>query len=619
MPKITFNFLARLPAYFVRALLVLVLPIALSACSMQPVEQDAEDAYHESEGGVVEQNVEAVEPAKSEVPADIDDADAKPVVEQQAVNQRQVKLDADTLFNILAAEFATNIGDTETALEHYRLAAKSVEDSRIAARTAYIALYGGKYDEALIALDRWRELEPDSKDLTRMYATIWLKLDQPEKAVSYIEALLLSASETDVAEAMAVKKLLTKEASNKSAYLVLQKLNATEDKNKHLLILQARYAAQLKKYDESLAILDQALSIDPSMHEVLIIKAKILSAQGKHKEASLLIKQVVEQYPENTLLRRQYGRMLVEQHNLEAAAEQYSILHEKLPDDSDITLGLALLHIEINNLDAASDTFEHLLASGRKVSIANYYLARIAQNKGDIKQAIAYYKRVNNGDYAFDAQLRLGVLLSMLDSPDEGLAKLDALAEAHSDWALRLQVYLAQGEVLRKLQRYDEGVEMFSRALQHNAEDTSLLYARGLMAEKIDRLDITEADLLKVIALEPNNADALNALGYTLADRTNRHEEALLLIQKANKLKPDSPAIFDSLGWVNYRLGNMDKALKWLSKAFAKLKDAEIAAHYGEVLWFNNQKDRAREVWAEGKALNADHPVLLETLERIKP
>ena len=251
--------------------------------------------------------------------------------------------------------------------------------------------------------------------------------------------------------------------------------------------------------------------------------------------------------------------------------------------------------------------------------VANYYIGRILQNQGDDKQAVARYLRVNSGEYAFDAQLRIGILLAALGKPDEGLAKLEKLAEVHSDWNLRVKSYLAQGEILRDQKRYKEGVEMYSRALQQKRDDTLLLYARGLMAEKVDRLDMTEADLLKVISKEPDNADALNALGYTLADRTARFKEAQEYIKRAAALVPDDPAILDSLGWVSYRLGEMDEAIKWLSRAFEKLQDAEIAAHYGEVLWHNNQKDKAREIWNKGKALNAQNPVLLETLNRLNP
>jgi tetratricopeptide (TPR) repeat protein len=139
------------------------------------------------------------------------------------------------------------------------------------------------------------------------------------------------------------------------------------------------------------------------------------------------------------------------------------------------------------------------------------------------------------------------------------------------------------------------------------------------MAEKVDRLDMTESDLLRVIAQEPKNADALNALGYTLADRTHRYKEAKDYIQRAAELLPDDPAILDSLGWVSYRLGQLDDAIKWLSKAFEKLEDAEISAHYGEVLWYANKKQQALDVWKKGQAQNKNNPVLQETLERIKP
>ncbi len=590
--------------YIAPILPVLILPIVLSACNTLSVAEDVENVKHSDDAVAAKDKTEVSTQAEGEKP-------------------EPSKLDADSLFNLLAAEFAGNSGDIETSLKYYRQASESIQDSRIAARAAYIALYGENYDEALMALDNWRELEPESADLPGMYAITYLKLGQPEKAVPYIEELLSSTGETSVDDAMVVKELLLKNASTEDAYVVLQKLNATEDKsenkNKHLLILQSRYAAQLKQYDESLAILDQVLEIDPSLHEVLIIKARILSALGKHEEASAIIKQLLEEFPDNNDLRLQYARMLVEQHNLKAATEQYSILQKNQPDDAEITLSLALLNIETNNLDEAIVALEHLIDIDKNVSIANYYLARIAQNQGDDKQAIAYYLRVKSGDYTFDAQLRIGVLLAVLGKPDEGLAKLEALAEAQSNWDLRVKAYLAQGEVLRDQQRYKEGVEMYSRALQQNREDTNLLYARGLMAEKVDRLDMAEADLLKVISKEPDNADALNALGYTLADRTSRYKEALEYINRAAELVPDEPAILDSLGWVSYRLGRMDDALKWLSKAFEKLEDAEIAAHYGEVLWHTNQKDKAREVWDKGKANNAKNPVLIETLERINP
>ncbi len=591
---------------FLPLLLLAVLP---SCSTFQMAEDGAGDNSAESSV----QPVAVTKPQKKTV--------AEPVT-----NYPDIDLDGDMLFNLLAAEFAGNSGDINSSLRFYNEASKSIADGRIAQRTAYIALYGKKYDEALVALDRWRELDDNAPDLSRMYAVTYLKLKQPENAVPHLVEILSHASGTSVEKAVAVKNLLVKEADVKDAYTVLQQLNGAvssvtglPEKNKHLLILQSRYAAQLKQHDEALLLLDEVLTIDPSMHDVLIIKAKILLTQGKQEEATELMQQVLDKNPDNLALRQQYARMLVEQRRLQAALLEYEFLYKKAPENSDVAISLALLYIETEQLDEATVVLEQLIASDKKVDVANYYLGRISQNKKNSQQAISHYLKIDKGNYKFDAQMRAGVLLSDLGKHDVALTKLEALAEAQTEWPLRVKAYLAQGEVLRNQQRYKDAVEMYSRALQQKRNDTTLLYARGLMAEKVDKLDMAEADLLNVISQEPKNANALNALGYTLADRTIRYKEALTYIKRAAELVPDDPAILDSLGWVSFRLGNMEDALMWLSKAFQKLEDAEIAAHYGEVLWRNSQKQKAREVWKIGQEKNAENSVLVETLKRIQP
>lgn len=612
----------------------LLLPVALSACDTLPTTDASNKAAGtsvqekqaaESEQSSVKPSDQAPASAMDLSEADSDDSqdggkDGSKAVDADSVKpKKEVILDGDMLFNLLAAEFAGNVGDLDDSLAYYRKASAEIDDSRVASRTAYIALYGKHYEEALEALDRWHELEPDATDLSRMYAVTYLKLGQPDDAVPYIEKTISGTSASSSEKALAVKQLLAQETDIPNAYLVLQKMNAKPVKNRHLLILQSRYAAQLKYYDEALVLLDEVLAMDDSQHEVLLIKARVLSAQGKSDEAVAVTRQVVDELPDNNTLRLQYARMLVEQHKMQEATEQYAMLHENLPKDSDIALSMSLLYIETKQLDKARVALEDLAENKDKAAVANYYLGRIAQNKGEQEQAISFYGKVKDGEYVYDARLRIAIMLAIMGRTDESLADLQALAEDQTSWALRLKSYLAQGEILRSERRYKEAVEMYSRALQQKRDDTTLLYARGLMAEKVDRLDMAEADLLKVISKEPNNADALNALGYTLADRTSRYEEALEYIKRAAELVPDDPAILDSLGWVSYRLGHMDDALKWLSQAFAKLEDAEIAAHYGEVLWHTNQKEKAREVWNIGKEKNADNPVLIETLKRINP
>ena len=528
-------------------------------------------------------------------------------------------LDEDLLFNLLTAEFAGNAGDIDTAVKYYNRAADQVADKRIAARAVYIALYGKDYPEALAALKRWDALDPGDEEVRRLYAVIYLKLHEVDKSVHYIEAILGGSGATPHEQALALKTMLGKEADTDDARAVLEKINQGPLRSSPMLILQARYEAQLKHYDQALALLDEVGRAEPDRVDVLMIKARILAAQGKTDEALGQIRAIVEQQPDNHALRLQYAQLLVEQSRLKEALAQYRILHKQLPDNDEVIASLALLSIEANDLDTASTMLHKLLDMGKRGNLANYYLGRIAQGQGERKQAIAYFLRVKSREYAFDAQLRIAALMAELGRVDEALLKLEMLADAQTLWARKLRVYLTEGDILRQQKRYAEAVELYSRALQEKRNDPNLLYARGLMAEKIDRIDMTEADLRKVIAQEPNNANALNALGYTLADRTSRYKEALKYILRASELLPDDPAILDSLGWVNYRLGKLHEAEKWLARAFAKMEDPEIAAHYGEVLWMLNRKDKAREIWRRGQQLDARHPVLVETLQRLNP
>jgi Flp pilus assembly protein TadD len=178
--------------------------------------------------------------------------------------------------------------------------------------------------------------------------------------------------------------------------------------------------------------------------------------------------------------------------------------------------------------------------------------------------------------------------------------------------------FLMEAEILDKHQRGAEAVAVYDRGLQALPDDPRLLYARALLNGDLDRIDASVRDLRQLLALQPGNADALNALGYTLADRTKDQAEALTLIEKALTLKPDEPAIIDSMGWVQYRLGHLEQAVERLRTAYAKQPDPEIAAHLGEVLWVSGQKDEAKKIWAQGQKKDAKNKVLLETIKRLE-
>ncbi len=526
-------------------------------------------------------------------------------------------LTGDLLYRLLTAEFAGNSGDLKTATENYAAAAAQTTDHRVTARATYIAIYSGDYPQALKLLDQWKQQDAEDVEVDRMYATAYLKLKQPQPAARAIQRILDRATTDDNHnKALAVKNLLQKEADDETALAVLEELNQQDAGNTQMLVLQSRYAAQLENYDAALALLDKALLLDPEESDIYVIKSRILTAQGKTEQALAVIAMVLEKRPDDITLRLQYSRMLVEAQQLVAAREQFHILLDKQPDNADVLLSLGLLYIDIKELDQAGVFLRKLIELDQKTHIANYYLGRIAHSQNKIETAISYYLKVAEGDYAFDARMRIAGLFAQLGRQDEALQQLATLAEAQTEWPNRVKVYLAEGEILRSQHKYRESFEMYSRVLMQKPDDPDLLYARAIIAEKVDRIDITETDLLKVLSAEPENANALNALGYTLADRTGRLKEALDYIHRAAQLIPDDPAILDSLGWVSYRLGKMEDALKWLGQAFEKLADPEIAAHYGEVLWQSNQRERAKEVWQRGRELDAKHPVLVETLKR---
>ena len=531
--------------------------------------------------------------------------------------KKQPELTGDLLYQLLVGEFAGSSGGLDASVDSYLRAAEMSQDSRVAARAAYIAVYGKKYEEALEALERWSELSPQDSEIYRMYAVTYLKLHQPRDAAVYIQMILDESGSSAREKALFAKKLLNKESNTKDSLVVLEALNLADPDNLHMLILQARFSAQLEQYVDAVSLLDQVLEIDSSLSDVHIIKARILGAQGKREESEALMLKVLEEHPDNSNLRTQYARMLVEDGKFDLAREHFLILRKQTPENAEVLMSLALLYIETKQLDEAAVFLDQLIKMGKNIDIANYYHGRIAQNKERHEDAINYYRKVKNGSYVFEAKLRIAGLFARLGKVDKAVDQLEVLAEEQTSWPNRVRAYLAQGEILRSANKNKEAFEMYSRALMQNPEDADLLYARALSAEKVDRLDITESDLLKVLSTEPENANALNALGYTLADRTERLQEAHAYIKRAMELVPDDPAILDSLGWVSYRLGKMEDAVKWLSKAFELLKDAEIAAHYGEVLWKSNQRDKARDVWQKGKESNAEHPVLVETLKRL--
>jgi tetratricopeptide (TPR) repeat protein len=528
------------------------------------------------------------------------------------------ELNGDLLYQLLAGEFAGSRGDMDAAAQFYVEAASNTADPRVATRAAHIALYAEHYDDALDAIERWQDLAPgDSNDIARVRVLALLHLGDVDAVVKELTPLLLQDGKPNDAAVSALSHILQKEASPEVALSVLRKLDTLYPNRPRLMLLRARYEVNASQLDVAQALVDGVIALEPETGDAWLIKAQVLAAQHNEKAAMEAVSKAVGLRSDDTQLRLQYARMLVQHKDFTDAWQQFNILHEKLPDNPDVLLSLGLLSIEIGKVDLANDYLQTLIDKGYHSAQAHYYLGRIQQSQGKLVVAIANYERVEQGDYFLDAHIRAAGLLAMTGEVDKAMLQLQNLIQA-GDNNQDVRLYLAQGEVLRNAHRNQEALNVYNAALKNSPENTDLLYARALTAEKLNMLDVAESDLRLVLLHEPENVNALNALGYTLADHSQRLQEARDYILKAAALLPDDPSILDSLGWVYYRLGDYAESVKYLRKAFTQYEDAEIAAHLGEVLWVSGQLEEAGKIWQRGLDLRADHPVLVETMKRFK-
>ncbi len=537
-----------------------------------------------------------------------------------AVAPERVPVAQELMFNLLAGEFAGVRGHLEEAMSYYGRAAAISDDPQIINRAAYISLYSGNDQQSVELCERWQDLNyGQSHSMDRICLMAYLHLRRLEPVIAKVEELLMLDGKVNESAVSSLTHILGKETTPAFALDIARTLNDKYPDAPFLMLLQARFQASQKLYEESLVSVNHLIRLEPDIVDAYLVKAQALAGLGRQQESIESVAMVVKKRPHDNRLRLQYARMLVQFKAFDEAIEQFLVLKKSMSNDENVLLSLGLLSIEIGQHNDAKHYLQTLLDEGHHNQQAHYYLGRIQQSQGEDMPAIANYERVLSGEYRLDARIRASSLMARSGQYEKALSRLESLAaEQLQNESDRVKVYLAKGEVLRAASRDKEAFTLYNDALNQSPENTDLLYARALTAEKLNLLDVAESDLKMVLMHEPENASALNALGYTLADRTQRYTEARDYILKAAQLLPDDPAILDSLGWVYYRLGQLEDAIKWLSRAFEALQDAEIAAHLGEVLWVSGQTEKAKSIWQKGKTLDGNQAVLRDTIQRFK-
>ncbi|TDR42348.1 Flp pilus assembly protein TadD [Pseudomonas brenneri] len=547
-------------------------------------------------------------PVSSQSPAPVEDS--TPAPEKPKVYS---SFSEETVFSLLSAELAGQRNRFDIALDNYVTQAINTQDPGISERAFRIAEYLGADQAALDTALIWAKNAPDDLEAQRAAAIQLARAGRYDDSMVYMEKVLQGKGDTHfdfLALSAADTDQDTRDGLMKSFDRLLQK----HPSNGQLVFGKALLLQQDDEPQAALKLLEQN---PPEEGEIapLLLRARLLQSLNRGKEALPLLQKSIKKYPDDKRLRLTYARMLVEQDRMEDAKVEFASLVQQYPDDDELRYSLALVCLEAKAWEEAKGYLEELIARESHVDSAHLNLGRIAEERDDPQGALIEYAQVGPGNDYLPAQLRQADILMNNGRTDEAEKRLAAARDAEPDYAI--QLYLIQAETLSANNQGERAWKILAQALLQYPDDLNLLYTRAMQAEKRNDLAQMEKDLRLIIKRDPDNAMALNALGYTLSDRTTRYAEAKVLIEQAHQLNPEDPAVLDSLGWVNYRLGNLDEAERLLRQALERFPDQEVAAHLGEVLWAKGNQREARQIWAKFLKEQPDSPILRSTIKRL--
>ena len=528
----------------------------------------------------------------------------------------KVELSGDLLYKVLMGEIAANRGDLHTASDQLLQAATESRDYRLAQRATRIAIGAQEYDNALKAARLWVDLRPEQSQPKEALALVMVEQGRIDDAEAQFAALMPQDPGKQGIEFHRIARLLGQLSNRDNALAVMNALVAQYKDDPDAHFAAAFLADRVKNDKLVMDSLDQALVLRPGWEEAGVAKlGHMIQEKYPREQIDAFAKDFLEHTPKANRVRISYGRYLIDQEANAEALKEFETALKYEPDNNTALMAAGLLSVEEERYGAARKYLQHSLKLTPDNDQIRLYLGQIAEEQKKYEEAAKWYREITDSDKVFTAKLHLANTVAQLQGVDAALKQLDSVQPNDEDEFVRLA--LTKELILRDAHDLPRAKSVMDDAVARYPENTDLLYARGLLAAQLDDISEHEKDMRAVLAEDPNNAQALNALGYTLADATDRFKEAYDLISKALSMRPDDPFILDSMGWVQYRMGNRQDAIEYLQKALAKRDDPEIAAHLGEVLWVAGQKDKAREIWAKAKKEDPDNDTLNETIERL--
>ena len=542
-------------------------------------------------------------------------------------------LDAELFYRLLVGEITARQGDAGAGFALMLDSARKTNDAQLYQRAVEIALQSRSGDAALQAALAWKQAQPKSQDANRYVLQILIALNRIQDTLEPLKRGIELTPAAELTQAItSIPRAYARVSDKKIASSVVENALSTYVINPTTAVLAWTTVGRMRlaagDAPGALEAVQKGQSADAQAEGPALVALEIMSP--KLPAAEIVVNKYLTGNPKAIPeIRMGYARSLLDAQRYSEAGTQLQTVIKDKPGFAPAWLVVGSLQLQDNQLALAQASLERYVAlnlaanirseedePNRGLAQAYLSLAQIAEKRKDFAGADAWINKIDNSADMMQAQTRRASILASRGQLAEGRQLIRSLPERNPGDA-RLKV-LAEIGLLRDLKQYQLAYDLLAQTSAASPQDTDLLYDQAMMAEKLNQLPEMERLLRRVIAIKPDAYNAYNALGYSLADRNVRLPEAKALIQKALEFVPNDPYIRDSLAWVEFRLGNNAEAAKIFADAFKTKPDAEIAAHYGEVLWTMGQRDKALSIWREGQLLNPENETLVETLKRLK-
>jgi len=586
---------------FVSRLIVAVAFALIAGCASSPPQPGTpgEEAQEESDPDLSPGETSAIAPES----------------ENRATYPNQ-ELTETLLYEYLLAEIAGQRGSVALSAQAYVDLAKRTRDPRIARRATEIALYARMNNAAIEAATVWHEADPSSTRALQALAGMLVSMGRYDEALPRLKELLAGSASDTATGFTQITRTLANAQDKQAALKLTQNLAADYPEVPEAHFAVARMAANAGEDRLAIDEVRKARRLRPDSEAAVLLEAQLLQ-KSSVEQAGAVLADYLKKYPPAREARLAYARTLVAQKRFTEARAEFEKLMTGMPESTDMAFAVALLSLQLKDYDSAEKYLKGLLATNyRDKDGVRLYLGQVAEERKDLPQALKWYGEVGEGEQYVQAQIRYAQVLARQGKLDQARARLQDAAAKNSQQ--RIQLTLAEAQLLRDANQPKAAFDLVGGALDRVPNNPDLLYDYAMLAEKIERVDILESSLRKLIEIRPEHAHAYNALGYSLADRNQRLPEAQELIEKALKLAPDDSFIIDSMGWVLYRRGQLKDSLSYLRRAYAGRPDPEIAAHLGEVLWALGERSEAERVWGDATKESPDNEALANTIKRLK-